>query len=159
MTWKLKKGNKHTSRKKEHIVWPHFHTHHQCRLLVGVRLYDVGHLVVERQVKLELCLVWTARESQHHLPQLHWTVALIHVQVCGWTALIRQPVCYLTTGRQNYDGHNLLIYTKDTVQTMSCAYAQLCSYAVKCPSWFATICLSLSITKQRGSINRFTLLS
>lgn len=94
----MRKENKHTS-----TLWPNPHTHHQCRFLLGVRLYDVDHLVVERQVELELCLVWAAGESQHHLPQLHRTVALVHVQICGWTTLIRQPVCYLTTGRQNND--------------------------------------------------------
>lgn len=53
---------------KQHAVWIHFTTHHKCRLLLSVRLYDVGYLVVKCQIKLELSLIWTTGESQHHLP-------------------------------------------------------------------------------------------
>lgn len=70
-------------------------THNKSRLLVRVSLYDVDHLVVEWQIKLELSLVWAAGESQHNLSQLHGTVAVVHFQICSWTTLITQPVCYL----------------------------------------------------------------
>lgn len=85
-------------RKKQYNI--SFSPHHKGWLLVRICLYNVSHLVVERQVKLEFCLVLTAGETQNHLPQLDWSVALIHVQLCGWSTLIRQPVCYLKTCNQ-----------------------------------------------------------
>lgn len=83
-------------------------TYHQGRFLLRICLDDVGHLVIKRQVKLELWLVWAAWESQHNLPKLNWTMAFIHIQKCGRPSLIWQPVCYLIKHRHFKDKKQLL---------------------------------------------------